>query len=111
MSALLQTFADGTVAYRNGTGVPTGFTNGLPVDTGALAVDGATAIDHHHQGLPYTANGRLAVSIGGSVSFYNHGAAPIDAGGRLVIDTGAAAAFTSGVPYTGTGEVAGSVAP
>lgn len=102
MSQLLQSFTSGgSVNYLDDTLVPTGFHNGLPVDNGALAVDTTGSIDHHSQGLPFTAEGRLAVDLDQYISHFGPGSAPISDNGRFVIDPiRDPKAFAGGVPFS-----------
>jgi len=72
---------------------------------GSLAVDTVSAIDHYHQGLPFTAVGRLAVAFA-PPTYFGGGAAPFTAAGRLsLIDGGVYVASLAAVRYTVDGEV------
>ena len=91
----------------DGTAAPEGFTDGLPMDGAYLAIDTASAIANHHQGLPFTAAGRLAASLDAAITqeMFHGGAAPIDAAGRLAFGT-TPAFYTHGVPYTAANQIA-----
>jgi len=52
-----------------------------------LAFDEEQPVSFHHQGLPFTAQGRLATSTEAPVRF-NNGAMPLDAAGRLCLSFG-----------------------
>lgn len=111
MSALLQLVtprgATGAINVVDGTGVPDHFTAGLPYDSaGSLAIDTVSAIDHHHQGLPFTANSRIAASVGVAVADVGDGAAPYTAAGRLAFGTGVITHHNSGVAYLATQQIA-----
>ena len=99
MSQLLQTLYRPTATPIDGTLAPDSYFNGLPLAGGVLAVDLSSAIDHYHQGLPFTANSRLAVSINQPISHFGSGAAPFDAAGRLVTSTVEEDKVLGGVPY------------
>jgi uncharacterized protein with WD repeat len=58
---------------------------GIPLEDGKVAVDDAGAITHYHQGIPMTAEGRVAVTIDGTVSYLGAGGAGFDDAGRMVI--------------------------
>jgi hypothetical protein len=89
------------IQHTDALAAPLFFHAGLPFDGSyLLAVDGTSAIDHHHQGLPFTAAGRLAVALDGTVDRIGGGAAPFDVAGRLVVGVSAAIDHTVyGVPY------------
>ena len=74
---------------------------GIPLEDGKVAVDDAGAITHHHQGIPMTAEGRVAVTIDGTVSYLGAGGAGFDAAGRMVISAEGAVAnrALNGVGY------------
>ena len=104
MSALLQLVprrVGGAIDQTVGTLAPDHFANGLPYEADStLAIDTVTAIDHYHQGLGFTAVGRLAATLTGPPARFNSGAAPMDAGGRLVFALGSNAHYAHGVGYT-----------
>ena len=74
---------------------------GIPLEDGKVAVDDAGAITHYHQGIPMTAEGRVAVTIDGTVSYLGAGAAGFDTAGRMVISAEGAVAnrAVNGVGY------------
>ena len=108
MSQLLQVFtrANGVVDVVDATIAPTGFDQGLPLAVNALAIDTVSAIDHHHQGLPFTANSRIAANVDGVVDSVQSGTMPIDSNGRLVFGTGAVDHVATGIPFTATDQIA-----
>jgi hypothetical protein len=115
MSQLLEgppaaTYTPGTIRATNAAGnAPLVFHNGLPyeaLELLGLQIDSISAIDHHHQGLPFTAAGRLAVDTNGVVSYFGHGSAPFTAAGRLCVSTTATGAKAScGVRYNSSENV------
>jgi len=108
MSALLNATpknASGVIVLNGQLTATLDYTNGLPYEGGALAVDTIGAISHYHMGLPYTAVNRLATTSN-APTYYGSGAAPFDAAGRLCIVAGVIADYSSGVPYLATGQIA-----
>jgi hypothetical protein len=107
------------VAVVDSSSLPTGFTGGIPVDNSqgpAVAVDVGGTIDHYHQGLPFTAAGRIVVVLDATVAYYGSGAAPFDANGRLIVTAGPdtayiAVPFKDGKVVTGLPGGSGPVAP
>jgi len=94
-----------SIQVLDGVLAPEYFYQGLPWEAGVLAVDLVGAIDHYHEGIPFTAVGRLAVSEDAPVRF-GAGAAPFDANGRLAMSNDAVDHYSSGIPYTATGGIA-----
>lgn len=83
MSALLQKWSR-DVSF--GSSPPDHKHNGLPFDAnGKLAVQNGGIIDRVYMGLPYTANGRLAVELNGTPVRNGTGSATFSIGGRLVV--------------------------
>jgi hypothetical protein len=82
----------------DGTLPPEYVDQGIPYD-GCLAVDLTSAVDYWHQGLPFTENGRIAVSQELPVRFKD-GAAPMTADGRLAMAGDPDHHYSSGIPYT-----------
>jgi hypothetical protein len=108
MSALLQVaarFPGVALPVLVGTAAPTKIMGGIPYDSGVLAIDTTNAIARHHQGLPFTANGRLAASDLDPVDF-NSGAEPLDTNGRLAMSNDSITSWSSGIPYVSTGGIA-----
>ena len=104
MSQLLQaaTRNGAPIFIHHGVVVPDYFDQGIPYDTnagGSLAVHSAGIIDHYHQGLPFTLEGRLCVAIGGVVDSVQPGGIPIDTAGRVVTGAGAVDHYSAGIPY------------
>lgn len=63
---------------------PDSFWNGIPMNVdGTLAIDDEGPISFHHQGLPFTAQSRIATDPLGAVVSFNNGAMPLTAAGRL----------------------------
>ena len=110
MSALLQGVpfhrdATGGIYFENGTTVPDRVANGIPYAAdGAVAIDFSGVPDHFHQGLGFTAAGRLAAKTG-APNYYGAGAAPILDGGTLAIQEGVTTHLSSGIGYTATSQV------
>jgi hypothetical protein len=106
MSALLQGIS-APIRYTVGVAVPDHVHNGIPYEAdGSLAVENLGAIDHFHQGLPYTTTGRLTVAVNGAVLRIASGGGPFTAAGNLVIGAGAVEHYSLGVPYTATNQIA-----
>lgn len=102
------------IDVADGFGVPLYFDQGIPYDEiegGQLGVATQLAgvIDHYHQGLPFTAQGRLAVTNDKPVEYYGSGAAPFDAGGLLVLGSTVIDHYSAGIPYTADGQIAVNV--
>jgi hypothetical protein len=95
----------GALSYVDGTSAPTYFSNGLPYENDgsvAVAVDGV--IDHYHQGLPFTAYGRLVVTLSGPPTRFGGGAAPFSASGQLVLGSDVTH-YSGGIPFTATSAI------
>lgn len=96
------------IKARGGAAKPAYVHNGLPFDPdGALAIEDMP-VDHFSQGLPMTANGRIAASTNGDVLHIANAATPFTATGVLAI-AGLASAIThyaNGVAFTGGNKVA-----
>jgi hypothetical protein len=100
-----------SVSAIDGTGIPEYVSQGLPFDSGQLAVDTASAIHHYHQGLPFTANSRIAASQDPPTRF-NSGGMPLTATGRLSMDSDAVDHYSAGIPYESDSSIAsGGLAP
>ncbi len=112
MSQLLQvaTRGGGSIPFSEGVVAPTYFDQGIPFTESegvvGVSVTLAGVIDHYHQGLPFTAVGRLAVTNDKPVDHYGSGAAPFDVSGLLVLGSGAVDHFSAGIPYTVDGQIA-----
>ena len=102
MTQLIQRLdaTDPVAGWIDSTEVPTIIKNGIPYDQGALALDTTSAIDHYHMGLPYTANSRLAASIGVAVVRIGNGAAPFTAADRLAFSQEDAVVYIGAVGFT-----------
>jgi hypothetical protein len=94
--------------------IPHHFANGLPYEAdGTLALDNVGATDHVHQGLPFTVQGRLVYAGGSAVpEYFGAGAAPF----QPVVDSKLAFAFaqpvthfSGGVAYSAEGRVSVTV--
>ena len=88
----------GAILVVVGTAAPDHFSCGIPYDSAGVAVDDSSPITNHSMGLPFTANGRIAVS-GGDTTYYSSGAAPFDASGALVMQAGDVDHYSAGIPY------------
>jgi hypothetical protein len=83
MSAILQKWSR-NVTF--GTGAPDHYHNGLPFEAdGSLAVQNGGVIDRYSNGLPLTAVGRVCVELNGGVHYRGSGAATFSVGGRLLV--------------------------
>ena len=104
MSALLNGVSTGgAISITNGSTTPDHFHNGLPYEAdGSLAVE-IGAPTHYHQGLGFSAAGRLSSTVG-SVSYFGGGAAPFTASLQLAQAVGVEH-YSSGVPYSAAGAV------
>ena len=107
MSALLQGHGS-PIDILDGVAGPTLFHNGIPHEAdGAISIDIGGAIAFYHQGLPFTAVGRLACSNLSTTARFGSGAAPFVAGGQLSIANGEATALINeGVPYDASNRIA-----
>ena len=95
-----------TIRILVGAEPPDHFHNGLPYDAdGSLAVESAPAVTHHHQGLPFSVNKRLAVFVNGVVTSVQPGAMPF-VGPHLALSTGVVDHVSSGVQYTAGQQIA-----
>ena len=113
MSQLLQIATrGGQLIALSGATAPSFIDQGIPYvdDEGVIkvAVEIAGVIDHHHQGLPFTAAGRLAVTNDKPVVYYGSGGAPFDATGLLVFGSGPIDHFSAGIAYTVQGQISTS---
>lgn len=105
---------DGTVTVVDGTAAPARFHNGLPFDDIAidaksgLAVDLTGTPDHYHQGLGFTAAGRIAAKTG-TPAYFGSGAAPFQPFGILSFESAPQTAAVGGTPFTATSQVASKV--
>lgn len=109
MSQLLQvaTRAGGAIPQTDGVAVPDHFDQGIPYAAdGSLAVENLGAIDHYHQSLPFTAIGRLATALNGTVQTIQPGGIPINAAGFICLGNGAVDHYSAGIPYTATNQIA-----
>ena len=72
MSALLQVATrNGGITYTDAAGVPDHFDAGIPFEAdGSVAVADQGAINHYWQGLPFTAAGRLCVAVSTPVNLH-----------------------------------------
>ena len=106
MSALLNFLArDGLGAFDD-TIAPSQFVNGLGVEgEQRLAVEDGAAIDHYHQGLPFSSTGRVCVSLGATVAKVGNGGAPFDANGMLCLSTDPVTNHANGVAYDQQGRI------
>jgi hypothetical protein len=70
--------------------------------TGRILFDAAGAIDHYHNGLPFTAAGALCTN--NAPPDYYHQGLPFSAAGRLCTGGGAPTRFSTGSAGFGNGE-------
>ena len=109
MSGNLQTVpkeADGSLTIADATDTPNYYVNGLPFDTGStLAVDYTGAIASYYQGLPLTAEGRIACTKD-AVDRVSSGL-PIAASEKVSMTGDAPSYYAGGVPYSSGGTLAG----
>lgn len=114
MSALLQGVprrnATGQILFTVGATPPDHFSGGIPYEAdGSVAVENGP-IDHYHQGLPYTASGRLATGGGTVVTYYGGGAAAFAANGQQATST-LPDVYVHGVAYGANGAPCWVAAP
>ena len=108
MSQLLQLATrSGDLATVDGVAAPEYVSQGLPFDATGLAVDTASPIAAYHQGLPFTENGRLAVTQDAGSKDFGSGGAPF-VNGRLSMDTAPVARVQAGAPYTSASALGGT---
>jgi hypothetical protein len=69
---------------------------------GRILTDSVGAIDHYHNGLPFTAAGALCTNNG--VPAYYHQGLPFSTNGRLCTAGGSPLRFSTGSAGFGTGE-------
>ena len=110
MSQLLQVATrGGQILALSGVTAPDYFDQGIPYisDEGVtkVAVEIAGIIDHYHQGLPYTAVGRLAVTNDKPVDYFGSGSAPFDVSNLLDFGSGPVEHHSAGIPYTVQGQI------
>jgi len=118
MSQLLHILGtEGGIRLVPSSAKPTRTTQGLPTDPAGglpgLAIDLTGAITHHHQGLPFTAQGRLAAELAAGVpAYFGSGAAPFSATGRLLFSSDPAiASHIARVPFAADGRIREYVEP
>jgi hypothetical protein len=108
MSALLNACpkaANGSLIVTVGTLAPDHYSSGIPYEAdGSLALFQGVA-DHYHQGLGFSATGRLCRQ-GADPTHFGSGAAPYPAGNSLGTIPGAPTHFTNGVGYSATNRLA-----
>lgn len=103
MSALLQfvAFRNTAIPVTDAGTAPDHYWNGLPFEAnGTLAVDNGGLPTHYWQGLGFTANGRLAASLNGVLDHFGMGAAGFNTLDQLIYQFGAANSYANGVPYS-----------
>jgi hypothetical protein len=97
--------ASGAVIATVAATSPDHYANGLPYEVDGSLCFETGAITHYHQGLPLTANDRVAVAATAPVR-YNSGAMPIASNGTLSVAlAGGVDHYSSGVGYTSGGSV------
>ena len=105
MSALLNASpkAGGRILLTNGLTPPSHFVNGLPYEAnGELAVSFGGVIDHYHQGLAFDVEGRLVVT-GATPGYFGSGSAGFVSDRMVVHTTADATHYVHGVGYQATG--------
>lgn len=98
MSSALQNWTNG---FTDAASQPHHFHNGLPFEAdGTIAVDFSQPITHYSQGLPFTSTNRLNCSVF-AVSKFAPGASPRHSGNSIgVKGSGAAVAHIHGIRYS-----------
>jgi len=108
MSALLQSAPKNAVTGQlvtvDGTSAPDYLHNGIPYDNGSVAVDSTGTTSHYHQGLPFTAAGRLKTTAA-APSYVTSGAANLSMD-ALCAKTAAITHYANGVAYSAGGSAA-----
>ena len=104
MSALLQGRSiDGAIPVFTGEDPPAFFHNGIPYHSPRVIATTQAPVDHYHQGLPFSAAGRLCTAVG-NVAYFGGGAAPFNADGDIAL-AAVSDHYSSGVPYSPGGAV------
>ena len=100
MSALLNGLAvNGVIRITDGVTVPAHFHAGLPFEAnGTLAVHVNATITHYHQGLGFDTNGRLSIGSG-ATDHVGQGHAPFTGVNGLNTTALSPNDYASGVPY------------
>ena len=93
------------LVVTNITTVADNISGSLPYDGGNLAVDTVSAITHISNGLNYTANQRLCVSID-TAKAYVAGGLPFTSAGRMAMTTDAVIYYSNGWPFAANGRIA-----
>ena len=101
MSQLLQVAArrQPSITGIDATTAPFYVSEGVPYDVGGVAIDSVSPITNYHQGIPFTANGRIAADIN-APTYFGSGGAPFTPTGRLSIQTTATDHVLAGVPFS-----------
>jgi len=96
----------GGVPTIDGFAAPNYMHNGIPYEIAAeggavgVAIQVGGTIDHYHQGLPFTAAGRIAAGAEKPLEYFGSGAAPFEVVSLLSFGSGAIDHVSAGVPYT-----------
>ena len=86
MSQLLQQNRYQSYVAADGVTPPAFVKNGIPyAASGAFAVTTTSAIDHYHQGLPFSAEGRLCIETISPPVRVGNGATPFTASGKVAV--------------------------
>ena len=103
MSALLQfvAFRNTAIPVTDAGTAPDHYWNGLPFEAdGRLAVDNGGLVDHYWQGLGFTSVGRLSASLNGVLDHFGMGAAAFNTLDQLIYQFGAVNDYANGIPYS-----------
>ena len=117
MSQLLQIATrSGGFVLLDGVTAPDYFDQGIPFvdDEGVTKLAGQIGgvIDHYHQGLPFTAVGRLAITNDKAVGRIAPGGAPFEAVSELLVfGSSGVDHYSHGIPYTATNQLAVAAPP
>jgi hypothetical protein len=108
MSQLLQVATrKGFISVLDGATVPFNIDQGIPFSTiGQIEVANLGVINHYHQSLPFTANGRLCTSLNDVVVRVAPGGIPVNAAGLVCLGSGAISHYSAGIPYTANQQIA-----
>ncbi len=107
MSQLFQVATrTGPVVTSTGSLAPDYFDQGLPYDAGGgLAIHSGGAIDHYHQGIPFTVVGRISAALPGTVTRISPGGVPFTVEGFVAFGGAGVDHYSAGIPYTASNQI------
>lgn len=107
MSAILQNWTNG---FTDADTIPDHYHNGLPFEAdGTLAITFTQAITHFSQGIPFSIEGRVNMSVFAQ-TFFGDGAAPYSNSQHLAVKgSGITVAYAHGIRYASDNKIILSV--